>query len=255
MSIIFEFDSEFLSMKKLKRFISILTITFALGGFGFAQTEVRFREQLDAFRKTDKENPPPKGAILFIGSSIFRKWTNLTEQMSPLPVFNRAFGGSRTNEVLAQFDEFVLPYQPKIVVYYCGSNDINADAKPGEIFARIKEFSKKVQEKLPKTKIYFVSINKAPQKMDRWNLVDETNLLAKNYFSKTKNREFIDVNPLLFDKGGKARAELYLEDKLHFKDEAYVEFTKQIKPILEKAWEKERKQFCKQNPLKCGEIK
>ena len=71
-------------------------------------------------------NPPPKHGIMFVGSSIFRLWRTLKSDFSPLPVYNQAFGGSRTWEVLHYARELILPHQPKIIVYYCGSNDINA---------------------------------------------------------------------------------------------------------------------------------
>ena len=198
----------------------------------------RFADAIEAFLKEDQTNPPPKQAILFIGSSIFRQWKNLKEQMAPLPVFNRAFGGSRTAEILFYMDKVVLPYEPKIIVYYCGSNDINANIKPEEIAGNFKQFVQRVQAKLPKTQIFFTSINRAPQKMDRWVEVDATNALVKEFCTKDKRLGFIDVNPALFDEEGKPRMELYLPDKLHFLEPAYAEFTTIIKPFIENTWKK-----------------
>ncbi len=196
----------------------------------------RFQAAIDAFLAEDKVHPPPKGGILFVGSSIFRLWKNLKEQMAPLPVFNRAFGGSRTAEVLHYMDQIVLPYEPKIIVYYCGSNDVNADEKAEAIFDRFRQFAVRVRERLPATRIYYVSINRAPQKQDRWEIVDAVNGLAKAWCEKTPRMGFIDVNPALFDKDGQPRMELYLPDRLHFKEPAYEEFTKIVKPVIEKAW-------------------
>jgi hypothetical protein len=79
---------------------------------GSASHAVGFAADIDAFLERDETAPPQKHAILFVGSSIFRRWTTLTEQMAPLPVLNRAFGGSRTWEVLAYMDKIVLPYEP-----------------------------------------------------------------------------------------------------------------------------------------------
>ncbi len=205
----------------------------------FSNHPVFFAEEVAAFTREDQVNPPPKGGILFIGSSIFREWSQLEEQMAPLPVFNRAFGGSRTWEVLHYMDNIVFPYEPKIIVYYCGSNDINALEKPEDIFQRIKQFSQNVNEKLPETQLYFVSINRAPEKIDKWHLVDTTNMLVKEYCSTTEKCEFIDVNPILFDKENQPRLELYQEDQLHLNDKAYEEFAAIIKPIIEKAWMQE----------------
>jgi lysophospholipase L1-like esterase len=198
--------------------------------------KVRFADQIEAFLNEDKTNPPPSDGILFIGSSIFRQWTHLKEQMAPLPVFNRAFGGSRTEEVLAQLDKIVLPYKPRIIVYYCGSNDVNAGAGAADIVLHFKQFSERVAAMLPGTMVFYVSINRAPQKMNKWDVVDSANALVKIYCESAPQRGFIDVNPALFDKEGKPRLELYRDDKLHFKDRAYEEFTSIIKPVLLKAW-------------------
>lgn len=197
---------------------------------------VRFASEIEAFLKEDRINPPPQRAILFIGSSIFRLWTHLAEQMAPLPVFNRAFGGSWTADILQHMGKVVLPYQPRIIVYYCGSNDINGSEKPVPIFLRVKQFCERVREKLPDTRIYYVSINRAPQKRDRWDIVDSTNALVREFCSTGKNLEFIDVNPLLFDGENKPRMEFYQSDQLHLTDQAYERFAAVIRPIIERAW-------------------
>jgi len=195
-----------------------------------------FQSQIDAYLKEDQANPPPKGAILFVGSSIFRNWKDLKAQMDPLPVFNRAFGGSRTWEVLYHMNKVVLPYEPRIIVYYCGSNDVNAGEKAEPIFTRFREFVDRVHEVLPATRVFYTSINRAPQKQDRWDIVDAANSLVREYCASDSRLGFIDVNPVLFDKEGNPRLDLYLEDKLHFRAPAYEEFTKVIKPVITEAW-------------------
>lgn len=196
----------------------------------------RFESTIQAFLEIDKTNPPAQGQIEFIGSSIFARWKTLQQQMAPLPVYNRAFGGSRTPEILHYMDKVVLPYAPKIIVYYCGSNDVSDDESATVIADNFKAFAERVHEKLPDTRIYFVSINRAPQKQDKWDVVDAANGIIRAFCERTANMGFIDVNSALFNAEGKARLELYLPDKLHFLDPAYVEFTKIIKPVLTKAW-------------------
>ena len=225
----------------MKKFVITLALIFALSSHNSsaqqtAPQKIRFADQIEAYLKAVQEKPPPNNAILFVGSSIFRLWKNLPEQMAPLPVFNRAFGGSQTHEILAYMDKIVLPYKPKIIVYYCGSNDINANVAPQSIAGNFKEFVARVHRQSPKTRIFYVTINRAPQKMDKWSQVDEANALIKTYCAKNKRRGFIDVNPALFDASGKPRMDLYLPDQLHFKEPAYTEFTAIIKPVIAKAW-------------------
>jgi hypothetical protein len=205
----------------------------------FQGQKIGYASAITEFVKEDEVHPPPRGAILFIGSSIFREWRHLQEQMAPLPVFNRAFGGSHTAEVLYYMDRIVLPYQPRIIVYYCGSNDIKAGERPGAIAGRFEQFAMRVGAALPGTFLYFVSINKAPQKKNRWDLVDSTNALVREYCRATKTRGYIDVNPVLFDSARNPRVDLYRDDLLHFKEQAYEEFARVIKQVLLEAWKRD----------------
>jgi lysophospholipase L1-like esterase len=199
----------------------------------------QYQPAFDAFAEQDRTTPFAPGGIVFVGSSIFRQWTSVPEQMAPLPVLNRAFGGSRTGDQLARFDQVITPYAPKVIVYYCGSNDLKAGAvaeDPAAIFARFRAFSERVQAALPQTRIIFVSSTRSPDRVARWEQVDHYNALARAYCAATPNRFFVDVNPALVDAAGHPRLELYKEDKLHFHPPAYVEFTRIIRPVLEQVW-------------------
>jgi len=202
-----------------------------------AAAPLRFLDQIAEYVKQDSINPPKQGDILFIGSSIFRLWTNLAVHMSPLPVYNRAFGGSHTNELLLHMNELVYPHAPKIIVYYCGSNDVNANVPTAAIVNNFKLFADSVHRRLPGTKIVYASVNKAPQKSARWSTVDSINAMVSNFCRRTPGLTYVDLNPVLFDSAGKARYELYKDDQLHFKnDDAYLGFTAIIKPVLMKEW-------------------
>ena len=224
----------------------LVVLVFAFPGFFRAADEAakrweQYEPSFQAFAELDRANPPELGGILFVGSSIFRQWTTVAEQMAPLPVLNRAFGGSRTGDQLARFDQLVPRYAPKVIVYYCGSNDIKAkpaDA-PDKIFTRFREFSERVREKFPATGLIYVSATRSPDRVERWEHVDHYNALARAYCAATPGRTFVDVNPALVDAKGHPRLDLYLDDKLHFHPPAYVAFTAIIKPVLERVWTEE----------------
>ena len=97
-----------------------------------------------------------EGPVLFVGSSIFHRWTRLAEQMAPLPIVNRAIDGLMTPDVLAMVDRAVLPLHPRVVVYYCGSNDVDAGEPADAIVARIRRFVDRVLEASPTTRLVFV---------------------------------------------------------------------------------------------------
>lgn len=186
-----------------------------------------------------QQRPPQSEGILFVGSSIFQFWTHLNEQMVPLPVLNRAVAGSVTQDMLDRMDQWILPYKPRMVVFYCGSNDISAGESAEAILERTKRFLKILGEKAPDTFVYYTSILKAPEKMDRWNVVNAVNGEMERYSRQTRNLAYIDLNLVLFDRQGSLRQNLFLPDGLHFRPNstAYPEFAQIVKPILTRAWE------------------
>ena len=226
-------------MKPLRRLL-LLVIAFSatLLRAAAADPGPRFENEIQAFIRTDLATPPVPGGILFVGSSIFREWTNVTEMMAPLPVVNRAFGGSRTDDQLARFDPVVQPHAPRIIVYYCGSNDIKEGRGPDAVFQGFKAFSERVRRIWPATRLIFVSSTRSLDRVEKWERVDHYNGLVRAYCSETPRRRFIDINRALVDADGCPRTDLYRDDKLHFRPAAYVAFTALIRPVLTEEWEK-----------------
>jgi lysophospholipase L1-like esterase len=182
---------------------------------------------------------PEHGGIVFTGSSIFQYWTHLRDQMAPLPVLNRAIAGTVTEDMLNRIGQLVLPYQPRIVVYYCGSNDISVGEDAAPIVERTKRFIQILHEKSPNTFFFYTAIQKAPEKRARWQVVEAVNREMERYSREAANVGYIDLNPVLFDRANNVRENLFLLDGLHFRPEstAYLEFSQIVKPLLIKAWE------------------
>ena len=177
---------------------------------------------------------PGPGGIVFVGSSIFHRWTRLPAQMAPLPIVNLAFDGAQTSDMLRLVSR-VITMRPKVVGYYAGSNDVSAGEPAGAIFDRIRQFTDQVTTGLPETRVVFMSINRAPEKQARWDVVDDVNHQVELYAQKNRRVEYVDVNPVLFDNAGMPRLELFLSDRLHFRPQAYEEFTQVLKPVLTRA--------------------
>ena len=176
-----------------------------------------------------------KGTIVFVGSSIFHRWTQLDAQMAPLPVRNIAFDGALTDDWNRLIDARVVPLAPAVVVYYCGSNDVDTGDAAAAIVGRIRTFIERLAAALPKTTFVFVAVNKAPEKRDRWDVVDDINRRVQQYAAAHPRVRFVDVNPVLLDAGGAPRMELFMNDRLHLRPAAYDGFAKMLKPVLEQA--------------------
>ena len=88
-----------------------------------AAAQDRWEKDIAAFEAADQVTPPPKGEILFVGSSTIRLW-DLKASFPDLKTINRGFGGSEMQDTTRYVDRIVVPYSPRIVVVYAGDNDI-----------------------------------------------------------------------------------------------------------------------------------
>jgi hypothetical protein len=90
-----------------------------------------------------------RGGIVFSGSSSIRKWESLQTDMAPLPVVNRGFGGAIIKQVTHYTGKMIVPLYPKLVVFYCGENDIANDKYPAEMpLNDFKAFTKNLRSRL-----------------------------------------------------------------------------------------------------------
>lgn len=196
----------------------------------------RFESEIQAFMEADRKSPTPPGGILLVGSSIFREWTSVATVMAPLPVLNRAFGGSKTQDQLDRFDQIVAPHSPRIVVYYCGSNDLKAGEDPQAIFGRFKAFSERLHRQFPTCRLIAVSSTRSPDRVAIWHRVDEYNGLVRAHCATAPRHAFVDVNPALVDADGSPRMDLYRDDRLHLHPAAYDALARVLRTVLEKVW-------------------
>ncbi|MGE5776321.1 MAG: GDSL-type esterase/lipase family protein [Chloroflexota bacterium] len=186
------------------------------------------------FEAEDRRQPPEPGRIVFTGSSSFTLWSAMERDLAPLPVLNRGFGGARMRDVIRYAERLVLPYQPRAVVLFAGTNDI-AEPKPAtpqEVYEGYLAFVQRIRSRLPETPIYFVAITPTPLRWQYWHIVQEANRLIKEYTQAHPWLRFIDLTDQLLGPDGKPNRSLYRMDRLHPNRNGYQKWTAVIKPIL-----------------------
>jgi lysophospholipase L1-like esterase len=151
-------------------------------------------------------------------------------------VITRAFDGFQTGDVLNIMDRAVLPFRPRVVVYYCGSNDVDTGEPTERIAGRIQQFVERVHAALPSTRIVFVSVNRSPQQQDVWTSIDAINHQVEAYAASHPYVQYVDVNRALADADGTPRLELFQPDERHLRPAGYEAYTRVLKPILTTAF-------------------
>jgi lysophospholipase L1-like esterase len=193
--------------------------------------ESRWEPSIRAFEAADRENPPPKEGILFVGSSSIRGW-KLEENFAELPVINRGFGGSQIADSVEFADRIVIPYRPKVVVLYAGDNDVAAGKEPRQVLADYKAFVAKVHGSLADARIVFIAIKPS---LKRWNLVDkmrEANRLIRQVTEKDPRLVYVDVDAPMLGPDEKPRPELFKDDGLHLNATGYKLWADLVRPHL-----------------------
>lgn len=190
-----------------------------------AQTKTPFENEILAFEASDRTNPPPRDAILFIGSSSIRLWKTLTKDFPKHKVINRGFGGSQIVDSVNYADRIVFPYQPRQVVLYAGGNDINAGKSPDQVFADYKAFIAKVRSTLPKAKISYISIAPNPARWAQVEKVKAANRLIEGHTKTDPRLGFINVFPEMLGPDGQPKPDIYVADRLHMNANGYAIWT------------------------------
>jgi lysophospholipase L1-like esterase len=212
-------------------FLCALLISGVFGQAKEAETPP-FQNEIIAFEQADKADFPPKNAILFTGSSSIRYWTNLQESFPGKKVINRGFGGSGLWDLNYYAGRIIFPYTPKQVVIYSGENDIANGKTAEEVFDAFKLLVENIRQKLPRTKIAYVSMKPSPSRMATLPEVKKANTLIESYLKKTRAGAYINIFDPMLDSTQQPRPELFLEDRLHMTPKGYELWTSIIKPYL-----------------------
>ena len=234
-------DSLLPYQSRMKRTPSFALVTFFLvaslhTSFGaekkhnFAQWE----KEIEAFEASDHTNPPPKHGLLFAGSSTIRKWTTLAQDYPNQPVIGRGVGGCEIVDVTHFADRILFPYEPKMIFFRAGGNDIANGKSPEQVFADYKEFVATVHARLPETEIVFISWNPTPSRWAQHEKEETLNRLVRDFTKQTPHLQYCETSDMVLGKDGKPRPELFEPDRLHFNAEGYKLLAERVRPFLPK---------------------
>lgn len=188
--------------------------------------------EIAQFEAGDKVNPPPKGAVLFIGGSSIRLWPNIRADFPKVDVVQRGFGGTDLHLVVHYAPRVVLPYCPRLIVVYAGDNDVAEGRTPEEILTDFKAFVRVVRRPMPKTKIAFVAIKPSGDRVALLNKMRATNALVRQYVATDSSLTYVDVFTPMLGPDGRPREELFQADRLHLNAQGYALWRDLLQPIV-----------------------
>jgi CubicO group peptidase (beta-lactamase class C family)/lysophospholipase L1-like esterase len=192
----------------------------------------RWEEEIAAYETADRANPPPRGGVLFIGSSTIRLWKSLADDYPGHKVINRGFGGSEIVDATHFAERLIFPHEPRQVFLRAGGNDIHGGRLPDEVGVDFVNFVRKVRERLPQTEILYIAVSPAPARWGESDKYRALNQKIRELAVKLPRVGYVDAYDLSLHRDGRARVELFLPDQLHFNAEGYKLLADCVRPYL-----------------------
>lgn len=197
-----------------------------------AQEPTRFESEVKAFETEQKANPPPKGAMVIVGSSTIKRWYTSEADLAPRVTIRRGIVGATTVDIDYYLERLVLVHQPSSVLLYVGDNDLGGGKTAKYVADQNAKIASRIIAKYPKATVYFVSTKPSPERWSKWSLYQQTNTLLKALADTNAQYRYIDITAALL-KNGTPYPSYYASDALHLSASGYQVWTAAIKKGLE----------------------
>jgi lysophospholipase L1-like esterase len=147
-------------------------------------------------------------------------------------VINRGFGGSQIVDNTRFIDRIAVPYLPRLIVFYCGGNDLNGGRSPEQVAADFREFAAEIRRRLPETRLAYISIAGNPARWGDVEKVRAANAHIAAIIAQDPKMQFVDIFPHMLGADGLPRPELFVADKLHMSPAGYRIWAQIVRPHL-----------------------
>lgn len=172
--------------------------------------------------------------VLFMGSSSFRLWDSIADDMAPVRVVRRAFGGAKYRDLAIYAPECVRGLKFGRAMVFV-ANDIRGkddDNDPDTVarFARIVIAA--LRREQPDVKIYLVAVTPTESRWEYWPLIQQVNQRLQAIAESEPGVLFVPTAHAYLNTDGKPRAELFREDRLHLNADGYRIWAEILKDAL-----------------------
>ena len=224
--------------------VVFLAVLLAAGWLGYrindeiertrSEDPLVWEHAIAAFDSKTQSGKLPADAIIFIGSSSIRLWASLREDMAPIPVIQRGFGGAKINDLVHYTERLVAAPSPRALVVFAGSNDIQPGAAkdPQMILDSFREFVSRARAVHADIPIYYIAITPTPRRWEIWPISRAANALIEDFAASQEGLQVIDTTAGLLGPDGSPDPDNYLFDNLHLGTEGYAIWAGIIRPRL-----------------------
>ena len=176
--------------------------------------------------------------VLFLGSSSFRLWDTIHEDLAPVKVVKRAYGGARFRDLAIYTPELIAGLRfSKAVIFI--ANDITGkdseDTDPETTSKLARLVIAQLRSEHPEVPIHLVAVTPTPVRYKHWPRIQVTNRMLRKIAETTPDVFYIPTAYAFLDRDGNPRAELFKEDRLHLNSIGYQIWARILQGAFETA--------------------
>ena len=175
-------------------------------------------------------------AILCLGSSSFRLWDTIADDMSPYKIVRRAYGGTKYCDLAIQTPKLVEGLRFRAAMIFIG-NDITGkekDKTPEEIVRLSKIVMATVRKQRPETPVFLIAVTPSPSRFQHWPKIKLANESLEKLASSQTNTFFVATQSKYLNEQGEPIAKLFVKDMLHQNKDGYAIWSSILKESLSK---------------------
>lgn len=194
----------------------------------------RYQTEIDKYVDENKNLKDKSCDVLFLGSSSINLWDNIYQDMAPMKIIRRSYGGAALRDMLYNYSVIARGYNPRSIVLYVENDICNSpeDITIGQTFDFFRVFISKIKRDYPLVPLYVLSIKPSYAREKLRPKQNMINMLLEEYISTLNNVFYVDVASCMYDEKGVLRKDIFKKDNLHMNQTGYDLWTARLKPLL-----------------------
>lgn len=202
----------------------------------FCEDAKSYEEEIQKLEKLDATENYPEHSLLFVGSSSFRLWDTMHDDMKPWSCIKRGFGGSKFTDIAYFSERLIKPHHYEALVLF-SANDVTGkdnDRTPEQIGVAIQRIIDVSRSHQPSAPIFIIAVTPTESRWSVWPRIQASNAMLKDVAKRNSDVHYIDTVACYLNEEGLPRKEFFVDDKLHQNQLGYQTWSSLIKAELSK---------------------
>lgn len=190
----------------------------------------KWSKDMERIAALDAQENDPANAVLFIGSSSIRLWSDIEADMQPWPVIERGYGGAKFSDLAVLADRIIQPHRFRALAIFV-ANDITGavnDLPTDEVVRLFQHVVATARQHAPEAPIFLIEITPTPKRWEAWEKIQQVNAALRMACEAENNLHYIATADQYLDAQGQPIVELFTEDRLHQNRDGYARWSRRI---------------------------